>query len=85
MMSEVIVVIDETSENSFATIGNAAKAAGLQIDAADADNCAIEGTIESNKLPDLRAVPGVKYIRISMEYIADYPTGDPRDLDKDEE
>lgn len=84
MMSEVTVVVDVTEENSFTNIGDAAKTAGLNIDAADADNCAIEGTIESNRLADLRAVPGVKYVRISMEYVADYPTGDPRDLDKEE-
>ena len=85
MMSEVTVVVDDTPENSIDSITTAAKTAGLQVDDVDADNGAIAGTIESCKLPDLRAVAGVKYIRISMEYIADFPTGDPRDLDKDDE
>lgn len=84
IISDVIVVVDETTENPFATIVSAATAAGLEIGQSDADNGSIEGSIRSDRLPDLRAVPGVKYVRISMEYIADYPTGDPRDLDKEE-
>lgn len=81
LISEVIVVVDESTERNLAAIVADTQAAGLTIDNTDVDNGAIEGTIVSNKLPDLRAVNGVKYIRITMEYVADYPTGDPRDLD----
>jgi len=84
LISEVIVVVDETPENPLDTILSAAKAVGLEVSQSDPDNGSIEGSIQSNRLPELRAVAGVKYVRITMEYIADYPTGDPRDLDKEE-
>ncbi len=83
LVSEVIVVVDESTGRTLSAIVADAETAGLMVDNTDADNGAIEGTIVSNKLPDLRAVNGVKYVRITMEYVADYPTGDPRDLDKD--
>jgi hypothetical protein len=85
LISEVVVVFDETPENPLATIINGLVAAGLQVEDTDPDNGTVDGTIDSNKLPELRAVPGVKYVRITMEYVADFPIGDPRDLDKTED
>ncbi len=82
LISEVTVVFDETPNNVYAAILANCQAAGLLLRDVDAPNGVLEGDIESQKLPDLRAVVGVRYIRISMEYIADYPAGDPRDADK---
>lgn len=84
MISEVVVVVDQTPENNFETILASVTVVGLEIETSDADNGSIGGTIVSHRLPDLRTVTGVKYVRITMEYIADYPSGDPRDLDKDQ-
>ena len=84
LISEVIVVVDETPEIPFDTIIQHTKAVGLEVSETDPDNGSIEGTINANRLPDLRAVASVKYVRITMEYVADYPTGDPRDLDKED-
>jgi len=83
IVSEVIVVVDESTERPLSAIAKDAQAVGLGVDNTDNDNGAIEGTILSNKLPELRAIDGVKYVRITMEYIADYPKGDPRDTDGD--
>jgi hypothetical protein len=84
-MSEVTVVVDQTPENAFAQILANAQAAGLKVGEVHTDTGSIEGLIESCYLPELRAVEGVKYIRISMEYVADFPVGDPRDHDKVED
>lgn len=80
LISEVTVTFDETPDNSFAVILTNVQAAGMLLSDTNADDGAIEGSIESRKLPDLRSVPGVTYVRVSMEYIADYPAGDPRDV-----
>ena len=45
----------------------------------------IEGSIESARVAELKAVPGVSYIRSVFTYTADYPTNDPRDKDGAEE
>ncbi len=84
LISEVIVVVDATPDNQFQAILTSVALVGLEIDDSNPNNGSIGGTIDSNRLPELRAVNGVKYVRITMEYIADFPAGDPRDLDKEE-
>ncbi len=83
LISEVIVVVDQTPENTFEAIISSVTVVGLEVEDSDPDTGSIGGTIVSHRLPELRAVTGVKYVRITMEYIADYPAGDPRDLDND--
>ena len=41
-----------------------------------------EGTVDASKIHQIDDFPGVAYVRSVFTYIADYPPGDPRDLDK---
>ncbi len=45
----------------------------------------MEGTIETIKVKSLQTLEFVKYVRTVFNYIADYPPGDPRNLDPDED
>ena len=83
LMSEVIVNYDETPENPAKAIIEKLVALGLTITDEDPTDGSLEGTVAANKLPEVHAVVGVKYVRITMEYVADYPAGDPRDQDKE--
>ena len=83
LMSEVTVIYDETPENPADKILACLKAVGLEIDDHNPDEGCVEGVVVANKLPEVHATPGVKYVRITAEFIADYPTGDPRDQDKE--
>ena len=83
LMSEVTVIYDETPENLAEKILASLKSIGMEIEDHDPDEGCLDGVVPAHKLPEVYTVPGVKYVRITMEYIADYPTGDPRDLDKE--
>jgi hypothetical protein len=83
LMSEVTVIYDETPENPADKILASLKSVGVEIDSHDPDEGCLDGTVPANKLPEVHAVVGVKYVRITAEFIADYPTGDPRDMDKE--
>jgi hypothetical protein len=80
----VVVLVDEPGM----TIDDAAKklvALGLAITNTDPANDVIEGTIETAKVSSLKKQPFVKYVRDVFTYVADYPPGDPRNLDKDDD
>lgn len=57
------------------------KAVGMEVCSADDDNSVVEGTINADQLGALRELDCVSYVRNVFTYIADYPPGDPRDLD----
>jgi hypothetical protein len=83
LMSEVTVNYDETPENPASAIIAKLVALGLMITDEDPTDGSLEGTVAANKLPEIHATPGVTYVRITSEWIADYPKGDPRDLDNE--
>ena len=81
-MSDVTVVLDKRWENDLAGAVKILEAAGLAVRSADDDNGVVEGTIEHAKVHDLQKLDAVDYVRTTFSWIADYPAGDPRDLDK---
>jgi hypothetical protein len=81
-MSDVTVVLDKRWENDLAGAVKMLQDAGLQVRNADDDNSVVEGTIETSKVHDLQKLDAVDYVRTTFSWIADYPCGDPRDLDK---
>jgi hypothetical protein len=81
-ISDIIATIDETPERPFDKTVEDLKAAGVQINDACKDRCMIEGTVDSGKVHQIDSMPGVEYVRTVFTYVADYPPGDPRDLDK---
>ena len=58
------------------------KEAGLEVSNADEDNNVIEGCIEASRVAALEKLEAVEYVRKVFTYEANYPPGDPRDVDK---
>ena len=80
-ITDVVVVFDgqgaKTMDSAVATL----KQMGMEICTVKKDEGVIEGSIDSDKVQQLKTVPGVCYVRSVFTYTADYPTGDPRDQD----
>jgi hypothetical protein len=84
-ITDVIVVLDEKGATAMANVCQALKDAGLSIDEVKDQEGVVEGSICSDKLSKLKLCSGVAYVRSVFTYTADYPVGDPRDLDGVEE
>jgi hypothetical protein len=82
-LSDVVVIIVDEPGMTTAQAADKLKAAGLAISNVDEANGAVEGTIETAKAKSLEKLEFVKYVRTVFNYIADYPAGDPRNLDPD--
>ena len=80
-ISDVIVVVECGDGRTFNDVLAKCKDLGLSVSDVRADECVIEGTIDSSKLVELDNIPGVEYVRSIFTYVADYPAGDPRDRD----
>jgi hypothetical protein len=81
-ISDIVATVEETPDRSFDKVVADLTGAGVQIASADKDGCVIEGTTDAAKVRGLEDIPGIKYVRTVFTYVADYPPGDPRDLDK---
>jgi hypothetical protein len=81
-MSDVTVVLDKRWEHMLDQAVEVLKNAGVQVRDASDDNGVVEGVIETAKVHDLQKLDCVDYVRTTFSWIADYPPGDPRDLDK---
>lgn len=84
-ISDVVVVLSDLDEQQTKAVLDQLKAAGLQISSMDQDTGTIEGSVDAGKVGELKKIKGVSYVRSVMTYTADYPPGDPRDLDGKEE
>ena len=84
-MTEVLVVLNGNYEGKLAEGVALLTAAGLTVDETDDDNCTVHGTVESYRLAEIEKAPCVHFVRTILTYIADYPTGDPRDRDGTED
>ena len=81
-ISDVAITTCDTPERPFETVVDELKQKGMEIVTANKDQCFIEGSVESRKVAEIDDLPGVEYVRTVFTYVADYPPGDPRDLDK---
>lgn len=79
-MAEVFIVLDREYENRLQEAVDSLKSSGVSVDRADDDNSIVEGTCTTRLIPQLQAMPMVKYVRIGVTWWADYPKGDPRDV-----
>jgi hypothetical protein len=82
IVSDVVVVLDKAYEDRLDDAVAMLKAAGMQIRHADDDNSVVEGLVEESKVHALEKLESVDYVRKVFTYHANYPPGDPRDLDK---
>ncbi len=80
-IAEIIVVINEAYEERLPEAVAMLKNAGMNVVDVDNDNAVVKGDIDVTKLPDLRKLPAVGYVRQVFRYEAEYPPGDPRDVD----
>ena len=81
-VTECVVVLDKAYEERLKDALACLEAAGLSVLSADDDNSVIEGTIEAHKVEALEKLDCVDYVRKVFTYEANYPPGDPRDVDK---
>ena len=84
-MTEVVVVLDDLNDQQTQEVVKQLQAAGLEVSDVDNDQSTVSGTIDAQKVHDLKHVPRVRYVRSVMTYTADYPPGDPRDKDGTED
>jgi hypothetical protein len=82
---DVMVVLSEELQITLDEAVIQLKLQGLEVCDIDPINGVIEGTIESGKIAAISLLPCAKYVRKVFEYTADYPIGDPRNTDSDEE
>ena len=80
-IADVVVVLSTGCEGKVDEALESLRGAGLDVSESDMDNLTVAGTIDAAKLPALRSMGCVNYVRVSMTYIADYPPGDPRNHD----
>lgn len=80
-ITDVVVVLDSKACEAIDQAAGRLKELGMAVAEVKADEGVIEGSIDTNKVSDLKNVPGVCYVRSVFSYVADYPPGDPRDKD----
>jgi len=84
-LSDVVVVLVEEPGMTAEDAANQLRDLGLAVSDVDEANGVVEGTIETAKIKSLKQLEFVKYVRDVFNYLADYPPGDPRNLDRDED
>jgi hypothetical protein len=84
-ISDVIIILHEEMEFSLDGAIERLTEWCITIGEVDRDEGAVEATVESAKLKTIEQLSFVKYIRRVFEYTADFPPGDPRNLDPDGE
>jgi hypothetical protein len=84
-LTDVMVVLVDEPGMSAADAAAKLKGLGLAVSDIDDANGVIEGTIETAKVKSLNSLEFVKYVRNVFNYVADYPPGDPRNQDTDDD
>ena len=80
-MSEVVVVLDKRYEDKLKECLVTMQGLGLEVINADDENNVVEGTINACKVHELEKLDCVDYVRKVLTWEANYPPGDPRDVD----
>jgi hypothetical protein len=83
-LTDVIVVLEPERDVTMDKAVAQLKDLGLSVSETDEENDVVEGTIASDKVKSLQKLAFVKYVRNVFNYTADYPPGDPRNLDNEE-
>jgi hypothetical protein len=83
-ISDVTIIIKRDWTARLDDIVEQLNEVGVGIVTVNEDVGAIEGSCESNRVCVIQQMEFVEAVRTTFNYIADYPPGDPRDLDGDE-
>ncbi|MDB5302040.1 MAG: hypothetical protein JWO87_3703 [Phycisphaerales bacterium] len=84
-VTDVVIVLDDLNDEQTQEVVGHLKCAGLAVSGVNNDTSTVEGSIDSQKVHDLKKVANVRYVRSVMTYTVDYPPGDPRDKDGPED
>lgn len=79
LMTAVVLTLDAAYAERMPEALDMLKGVDFHVETADDDNSVVEGTLPADRLPDLKQLPCVEYVRQEMTWVADYPEGDPRD------
>jgi hypothetical protein len=82
-LSDVVIVLLDDPGMTIADAAKKLTEQGLSVSDIDESNGVVEGTIETVKLPQLKKLTFVKYVRDVFNYVADFPAGDPRNAGPD--
>jgi hypothetical protein len=83
-VSDIVVILKQSCAEDMGKAVAELKKLGMEIESTDADNGAVEGTVGADKVATIRKWECVQYVRVDFTYVADYPPGDPRNLDPPE-
>ena len=67
-MTDVVVVLDDLNDEQTLAAVEQLKTAGLCVESVDNDNSVVEGSVEAARLPELRKVAHVRYVRSVFTY-----------------
>ena len=81
-ITEVVVVLDELSDERTAEVVKELEALGLAVDHVNHENSVIEGRVELHLAHELEKVASVRYVRKHFTYAAEFPPGHPMDRNK---
>jgi hypothetical protein len=70
-MTDVVVVLDDLNDEQTLAVVEQLKTAGLSVASVDNDNSVVEGCVETARLPELRKVGCVRYVRSVFTYEAE--------------
>lgn len=80
-ITDCLLVLDGRAPTTIEDCITRLKAMGLEVVDINIEEGIIEGSIRADRVPDLKTVPGVCYVRSVFTYTADFPSGDARDTD----
>ena len=80
-ISDIVVILKPEFADQMDQIVEKLNSAGVGISNVNQDVGAVEGSCESDKVHVIQQFEFVDAVRTTFSYIADYPPGDPRDLD----
>ena len=82
-IAEVVVVLDELSDEHTAEVVKELEAKGLVVDHVNHENSVVEGRAELHRVHELEGVRSVRYVRKHFTYAAEFPPGHPLDRNKE--
>jgi hypothetical protein len=83
-IADVVVILADPLPLPLEEATQQLKSAGLAITDIDADNGAIEGTLNPDLIKMVQAMAFVKYVRKIFEYTVEPPSGDDCEDNEDE-
>jgi FlaA1/EpsC-like NDP-sugar epimerase len=81
-IAEVVVVLDELSDERTAEVVKELEARGLVVEHVNHESSVVDGRVELHRVPELEQVSAVRYVRKHFTYAAEFPPGHPMDRNK---